>query len=260
MTTPVLSIVFPCFNEAARLPETLERYLASFPEDLAAIEFVVVDDGSTDSTYAAAEKTAAGDPRVRVLRAESNHGKGYAVRSGVLAAEGELVVFTDADGSYQPEHVKRLVIALGQAPVAIGSRSIEEIGSLHGTPEEQAANTPGPILRRMSSRVFNAAMRLVLGLDFQDTQCGLKGFRREAARSLFARSRLDGFAFDVEVLFLARRLGYEVAEVPVTASDRDGSKVRLAVDALRMLVEVWSVRLAAARGVYDQARIRDHAG
>jgi dolichyl-phosphate beta-glucosyltransferase len=112
----------------------------------------------------------------------------------------------------------------------------------------------------MSSRVFNAVMRLALGLEFQDTQCGLKGFRRDVARSLFGRARLDGFAFDVEVLFLARRLGYEVAEVPVTASDRDGSKVRLAVDALRMLVEVWSVRFAAARGVYDQARIRDHAG
>jgi dolichyl-phosphate beta-glucosyltransferase len=259
VTGPALTIVFPCFNEATRLPETLERYLASFPEDLNAVEFVVVDDGSTDSTYAAAEKTAAGDPRVRVLRTDINHGKGYAVRSGVLAAEGELVVFTDADGSYQPSQVKRLVTALHQAPVAIGSRKIEEIG-LHGTPEEQAANTPGPVLRRMSSRVFNAVMRLALGLDFQDTQCGLKGFRRDVARSLFGRSRLDGFAFDVEVLFLARRLGYEVAEVPVTANDRDGSKVRLAVDALRMLLEVWSVRLAAARGVYDQARIRDHAG
>jgi dolichyl-phosphate beta-glucosyltransferase len=260
VTGPALTIVFPCFNEAERLPETLERYLASFPEDLSEVEFVVVDDGSTDLTYAVAEKAAAGDPRVRVLRTESNHGKGYAVRSGVLAAEGELVVFTDADGSYQPNQVKRLVTALSQTPVAIGSRKVEEIGSLHGTPEEQAANTPGPFLRRMSSRVFNAVMRLALGLEFQDTQCGLKGFRRDVARSLFGRARLDGFAFDVEVLFLARRLGYEVAEVPVTASDRDGSKVRLAVDALRMLVEVWSVRFAAARGVYDQARIRDHAG
>jgi dolichyl-phosphate beta-glucosyltransferase len=260
MTAPALSIVLPCFNEAARLPETLEQYLADFPEDLAAVEFVIVDDGSTDSTFAVAEKTAAGDPRVRVLRMEPNHGKGYAVRTGVLAASGELVVFTDADGSYGPEQVKRLVLALERVPVAIGSRAAEAIGSMHGTPAEQAAHTPGPILRRMSSRVFNAAMRLALGLEFQDTQCGLKGFRKDAARSLFARSRVDGFAFDAEILFLARRLDYEVAEVPVRASDRDGSKVRLAVDALRMLVEVWSVRLAAARGAYDQTRIRDHAG
>jgi dolichyl-phosphate beta-glucosyltransferase len=108
--------------------------------------------------------------------------------------------------------------------------------------------------------VFNAAMRLALGLPFHDTQCGLKGLRREAARSLFGRARLDGFAFDAEILFLARRLGYEVVEVPVQARDRDGSKVRLAVDALRMLTEVWSVRRAAARGVYDQMRVRDHAG
>jgi dolichyl-phosphate beta-glucosyltransferase len=115
-------------------------------------------------------------------------------------------------------------------------------------------------LRRTASRVFNTAMRLTLGLDYQDTQCGLKGFRREEARELFGRTRLEGFAFDAEILFLAGRLGYEVVEVRVRPTDQDGSKVRLAVDALRMLREVWSVRRAAARGVYDQARVRDHAG
>src|SRR6266540_1685622 len=129
-----------------------------------------------------------------------------------------------------------------------------------GAPGAAAPRGLGPALRRAASRVFNAAMRLALGLPFHDTQCGLKGLRREAARSLFGRARLDGFAFDAEILFLARRLGYEVVEVPVQARDRDGSKVRLAVDALRMLTEVWSVRRAAARGVYDQMRVRDHTG
>jgi dolichyl-phosphate beta-glucosyltransferase len=277
MSAPTLTVVFPCFNEAARLPGTLERYLASYPEDPAAVEFVVVDDGSTDSTFAVAEKTATGDPRVRVLRSEPNHGKGFAVRTGVLAAGGELVVFTDADGSYGPEQVERVVQALEGAPVAIGSRAA-------GTPGASGASVSGasgasvsgafgasvsgevvpqglgPAARRAASRVFNAAIRLTLGLPFQDTQCGLKGFRQEAARSLFGRARLEGFAFDAEVLFLAQRLGYEVVEVPVHASDRDGSKVRLAVDALRMLGEVWSVRRAAARGVYDQTRVRDHTG
>jgi dolichyl-phosphate beta-glucosyltransferase len=271
MTAPALSIVFPCFNEADRLPGTLERYLADFPEDVVAVEFVVVDDGSADSTFAVAEKTAAGDPRVRVLRSEPNHGKGFAVRTGVLAAEGALVVFTDADGSYGPEQVERLVRALERAPVAIGSRvaaaceaapSGAETGPTTAGPGagEPAARGPEVALRRMASRVFNSAMRLTLGLPFQDTQCGLKGFRREAARALFGRSRLDGFAFDAEILFLAHRLGYEIVEVPVRASDRDGSKVRLAADALRMLAEVRSVRRAAAGGTYDQARVRDHAG
>jgi glycosyltransferase involved in cell wall biosynthesis len=264
MTGPALTIVLPCFNEAGRLPGTLERYLAGFPEDPAAVEFVVVDDGSTDSTFAVAEKTAAGDPRVRVLRSEPNHGKGFAVRTGILSAEGALVVFTDADGSYGPEQVQRLVRALERAPVAIGSRAAALSGpdatgatGLAGVPTPRG---PDPALRRAASRVFNFAMRRSLGLPFQDTQCGLKGFRREAARSLFGRARLNGFAFDAEILFLAHRLGYEVVEVPVRASDRDGSKVRLAVDALRMLVDVWSVRRAAARGAYDQTRVRDHAG
>jgi dolichyl-phosphate beta-glucosyltransferase len=281
MSAPTLTIVFPCFNEAARLPGTLDRYLASFPEDPAAVEFVVVDDGSTDSTFAVAEKTATGDPRVRVLRSEPNHGKGFAVRTGVLAAGGELVVFTDADGSYGPEQVERVVQALERAPVAIGSRAAGAPGasgapvsgasgalvsgasgaSVSGTSGASVSGEGlGPAARRAASRVFNAAIRLTLGLPFQDTQCGLKGFRHEAARSLFGRARLDGFAFDAEVLFLAQRLGYEVVEVPVHASDRDGSKVRLAVDALRMLGEVWSVRRAAARGVYDQTRVRDHTG
>jgi dolichyl-phosphate beta-glucosyltransferase len=249
----VLSIVFPCFDEAERLPRTFERYLAYLPADPAAIEFVVVDDGSSDGTFEVAEQIAAGDRRVRVLRVPSNHGKGFAVRTGVLAARGARVVFTDADGSYGPDKVERVLHALERAPVAIGVRPA-------GTPRER----PGPALRRLASRVFNLAMRLELGLPFHDTQCGLKGFRREAAVDLFGRSRLDGFAFDAEILFLAKRFGYQVAEVPVQATDRDGSKVRLSVDALRMLREVWSVRRAAARGAYDQAadqtRLRNHAG
>lgn len=268
MTAPALSIVFPCFNEAGRLPGTLERYLARFPEDPATVEFVIVDDGSTDSTATVAEKTAAGDPRVRVLRSEPNHGKGFAVRTGMLSAEGNLVVFTDADGSYGPEQVEHLVRALSRAPIAIGSRA-----GARPTPERTPGPQPaaeetglplprgvGPAVRHAASRVFNTAIRLAIDLPFHDTQCGLKGFHREAARDLFGRSRLDRFAFDAEILFLARRLGYEVVEVPVQASDRDGSKVRLAIDALRMLAEVWSVRRAAARGEYGQTRVRDHAG
>jgi glycosyltransferase involved in cell wall biosynthesis len=262
VTAPALSIVFPCLNEAGRLPGTLERYLAAFPEDPDAVEFVIVDDGSTDSTAAVAEKTATGDPRVRVLRSDSNHGKGFAVRAGVLSAEGGLVVFTDADGSYDPEQVKRVIRALDRAPVAIGSRAggpleTDPTATPPGEPPEEG---PGLALRRTASRVFNTAMQLTLGLEYQDTQCGLKGFRREEARELFSRARLKGFAFDAEILFLARRLGYQVVEVRVRPTDQDGSKVRLAVDALRMLSEVWSVRRAAARGLYDQARIRDHAG
>jgi dolichyl-phosphate beta-glucosyltransferase len=150
----------------------------------------------------------------------------------MLAASGELLVFTDADGSYGPGEVERVVSALADNPVAIGTRVHDR--------------TTGTLGRRIASRVFNRTLRLLLRLPFRDTQCGLKGFRREVARELFGRARVDGFAFDVEVLLLARRLGLAVAEVPVHAQERDGSKVRLLLDGRRMLGEVWAARQAAA--------------
>ena len=244
---PSLSVVFPCFDEAERLPGTLAAYLAWSPPDRSQVELIVVDDGSTDGTTVIADQIAAADPRVRVVRTTRNHGKGYAVRTGVQAALGEVVVFTDADGSYGPEQLERVVAALDRAPVAIGAR----LGSHAGA---------GPPLRRLASRVFNRVMRLLLGLPFSDTQCGLKGFRRGAAEATFRRARVDGFAFDAEALWIARRLGIEVVEVPVRAEERQGSKVRLGGDALRMVADVWKVRRAAARGVYDEMPVRDPAG
>ena len=242
-----LSIVLPCFDEADRLPGTLAAYLAHFPPSRSEVELIVVDDGSTDGTSAIADQIAAADPRVRVVRTPHNHGKGYAVRVGVQAAQGELVVFTDADGSYGPDQLERVVAALDRAPVAIGARLGDQPGATSR-------------LRRLASPVFNRVMRLLLGLPFSDTQCGLKGFRRGAAEAVFQRARVDGFAFDAEALLVARRLGIEVVEVPVTAEDRQGSKVRLRGDALRMLADVWKVRRAAAGGVYDEMRVRDVAG
>ena len=242
-----LSIVLPCLDEAERLPGTLAAYLAHFPPDRAEVELVVVDDGSTDGTTAIADQIAAADPRVRVVRTPHNHGKGYAVRIGIQAAQGELVVFTDADGSYGPEQLERVVAALDRAPVAIGAR----LGGRAGA---------GSPLRRLASRVFNRVMRLLLGLPFHDTQCGLKGFRRGAAEATFRRARVDGFAFDAEALWIARRLGIEVVEVPVRAEERQGSRVRLGGDAPRMVADVWKVRRAAGRGVYDETPVRDPAG
>ena len=244
---PSLSIVLPCLDEAERLPGTLAAYLAHFPPDRAEVELIVVDDGSTDGTTVIADQIAAADPRVRVVRTTRNHGKGYAVRTGVQAALGQVVAFTDADGSYGPEQLERVVAALDRAPVAIGAR----LGSHAGA---------GSPLRRLASRVFNRVMRLLLGLPFHDTQCGLKGFRRGAAEAVFHRARVDGFAFDAEALWIARRLGIEVVEVPVRAEERQGSKVRLGGDALRMVADVWKVRRAAGRGVYDETPVRESAG
>jgi glycosyltransferase involved in cell wall biosynthesis len=238
-TRTALSLIFPCYNEAERLPQTLAAYLAQLSREPGAVEVLIVDDGSTDQTFAVARAVAARDHRVRVIRSQPNHGKGFGVRTGVLEATGELIVFTDADGSYGPQEVARVTAALADAPVAIGSRPV--------------GWATGPPARRLASRMFNRAIRALLGLPFGDTQCGLKGFRRHAALEVFGRARLDGFAFDAEVLFLARRLGLAVTEVPVRAEERDGSKVQLAVDALAMLGDVLRVRRWAVNGGYDRA-------
>jgi dolichyl-phosphate beta-glucosyltransferase len=238
-TGTALTLVLPCYNEAERLPQTLAAYLAELSRRPGAVEVLIVDDGSTDQTFAVAQAVAAQDDRVRIIRSQPNRGKGFGVRSGVLQATGELIVFTDADGSYGPGEVASVTAALAAAPVAIGSR-----------PASWATGTPA---RRLASRLFNRAIQALLGLPFGDTQCGLKGFRRHAALALFGRARLDGFAFDVELLFLARWLGLEVSEVPVRAEVRDGSKVQLVVDALGMLRDVLRVRRWAMRGGYDGA-------
>jgi glycosyltransferase involved in cell wall biosynthesis len=237
-TVATLTLVLPCYNEAERLPRTLDSYLRRLPRSPDQVEVLVVDDGSTDGTCGVASSIAAGERRVRVIRCEVHRGKGFAVRTGVLAATGELVVFTDADGSYQPDDVARIVAALADAPVAIGARDLR--------------TQAGSATRQRASVLFNRAMRTMLDLPFRDTQCGLKGFRRQVALELFGRARVDGFAFDAEVLYLAHQLGHQVAEVSVRAEERDGSKVRVAVDALAMLGEALGVRRAAASGAYDR--------
>ena len=226
-TAPALTVVLPCYNEAERLPGTLQALLTHLPVAAGEVEILVVDDGSSDATVSVAEAVAAVDRRVEVLSYQPNRGKGFAVRTGMLAARGELVVFTDADGSYRPRDLDRIVAALDRAPVVIGTR---------------ASGATGPLARRAASRVFNLAIRGALGLPYGDTQSGLKGFRRPAAQQIFSQARVDGFAFDVEVLWLACQLRLEVAEVGVQAMERQGSKVEMVADALEMLGEVWTVR------------------
>jgi dolichyl-phosphate beta-glucosyltransferase len=236
-TAPALTVILPCYNEAERLPRTLQALLAHLSAAPGEFEVLVVDDGSTDATVSVAGAVAAVDRRVRVLSYCPNRGKGFAVRTGMLAAQGELVVFTDADGSYSPSDLDRIVRALDRAPVAIGSR---------------AGGASGPVARRAASRAFNLAIRGALGLPFGDTQSGLKGFRRAAAQQIFSQARVDGFAFDVEVLWLARQLSLEVTEVGVQAMERQGSKVQMVADALAMLGEVWTVRRARTTRAYGK--------
>jgi glycosyltransferase involved in cell wall biosynthesis len=237
MTLPRVTVILPCFDEARRLPRTISAFLAGLPDDLS---LLVVDDGSGDGTAEAALLAGAGSDRVQVKKLPANRGKGGAVREGMLEAPGELLVFTDADGSSGPADVLRVTEALAHEPVAIGTRG-----------ETPGGGSP---LRRLASRGFNLAVRRMLGLPYNDTQCGLKGFRRDAAHAIFSRTRMDGYAFDAEVLFLARRLDLGVAQVPVEPEARSGSKVSIVGDALRMLREMSVVRRLAAEGAYDRPR------
>jgi len=210
-----ISIIIPAYNEAQRLPGTMQKvreYLDHSAWDFA--EIVVVDDGSRDGTAEAARAAGA-----RVLQNPGNRGKGYTVRHGMLEAKGEWALFTDADLSAPIEELDKLwsAVAREQAQVAIGSRAMDR--SLIGVHQ--------PFFREAMGRFFNVAMRLVTGLPFHDTQCGFKLFEARAAREIFGRQRLEGFGFDVEVLYIARRLGCRAVEVPVRWNDVAGTKVSL---------------------------------
>jgi glycosyltransferase involved in cell wall biosynthesis len=237
-----LSIIIPAYNEEARLPATLERIRAYLDDrwPVGFREILVVDDGSRDGTAEAAGRFEG----VRVLRNPGNRGKGYSVRHGVLEARGEWVLFTDADLSTPIEELEKLWSATerGAASVAIGSRALDP--SLIGVHQ--------PAIREASGRFFNWTMRLITGLPFRDTQCGFKLLEAAAAKNIFRRQRLDGFGFDVEVLALARALGYRAVEVPVRWDNAQGSKVGLG-GGLAAFLDVLRVRWNLCRGKYDRA-------
>ena len=208
-----ISIIIPAYNEEKRLPPTLVRvqdYLQRSEWDFA--EVVVVDDGSTDKTAELACRAGA-----RLVQNPQNRGKGYTVRHGMLEAQGEWALLSDADLSTPIEDLAKLwaIAEAYGAAVVIGSRALDR--SMIGIRQ--------PFFRDRVGRLFNLLMRVATGLPFRDTQCGFKLFSTQAAREIFSRQRLDGFGFDVEALYLARRLGYQCVEVPVRWNDVAGTKV-----------------------------------
>lgn len=233
-----ISIIIPAYNEENRLPGSLgavRDYLSQTAWDF--VEVVVVDDGSRDGTAEAARSTGA-----RVLPNPGNRGKGYSVRHGVLEAKGEWVLVTDADLSAPIAELEKLWSAAQgeRAQVAIGSRAVDR--SLVGVHQ--------PAMREWMGRGFNLAMRLVTGLPFRDTQCGFKLFEAAAAREIFGRQRLDGFGFDVEVLFIAQRLGYRCLEVPVRWDNVEGTKVSLWLG-MTAFLDLLKVRWNGITGKYQ---------
>lgn len=236
-----LSIVIPAYNEEKRLSSTLSAVLAYADQLAHSVEVIVVDDGSRDGTAALVEKAARQDPRLQLRRNPGNRGKGYAVRNGMLAAQGDWVLFSDADLSTPIAEFENLRQAAcsRQAEIAIGSRALNR--SLIGTRQ--------PAFRENAGKFFNATMRLMTGLPFADTQCGFKLFRRAAAQAVFQRQTLDGFGFDVEILFIAQRLGFRCVEVPVHWNDVEGTKVSLA-NGIDSFLDLLRIRRNSAQGRY----------
>ncbi len=231
-----LTLVVPAYNEAQRLDDGLRELQATLvaggPLDPAVTEVIVVDDGSTDGTADRAEELLAALPHHRVLRQPANAGKGAAVRAGVSRATGAAVAFTDADMSIEPAQLADLLTALETADLAIGSRS------LPGRYVEY-----DNLVRTLMGRAFNRVVGLATDLSLTDTQCGFKAFRTPVARLLFHFGRIDRFAFDVELLYTAHRLGLTIAEVPVRWRHVSGSRIRPLRDPLSMLIDIGRRRI-----------------
>jgi glycosyltransferase involved in cell wall biosynthesis len=239
----LISVVIPAYNEQERLPATLEAVLAYLEAGgWTGFEILVVDDGSTDATRQVVEQFRATHPQVHLLVNPGNRGKGFAVRHGMLRAEGDWVLFTDADLSAPIEELDKLLAAVRdrQADIAIGSRALNR--SLIGIHQSW--------FREQAGRVFNLIVRLLVGLPFWDTQCGFKLFSSRAAREVFRRVRLERFGFDVEALFIARRLGFRIVEVPVRWSHVEGTKVKLWRDSVNMFADLLRIRANELRGLY----------
>ena len=239
---PTYSIVIPAYNEGARLAATLEKVLAYLHAQRWDAEVIVVNDGSRDNTAEIVRSFVAKDPALRLLENPGNRGKGYSVRNGMLHAQGQVVLFSDADLSSPIEEAPKLFQALEEgADIAIGSRWLRA--------ETQTRRQP--LYRQLLGRIFNFLLRVTLGLQFKDTQCGFKAFKQTAARAIFPLQRIERWAFDPEILFLARKFGFRVDEVPVLWGHSGGTRIHPLVDGSRMFFEMLHIRWNDLTGKYN---------
>jgi len=238
---PFCSVVIPAYNEEARIISSLEKLLTYVKVQGWRSEIIVVDDGSGDRTSEIVRSFATDNREIRLLKNSRNRGKGYSVRRGMLSAEGEVLLFTDADLSSPIEEIVKLLEAIRHgADIAIGSRWLRS-----------SLQTQRQSLRRqVLGRAFNLLPRFLLGLNYKDTQCGFKAFTRRAAIAIFPLQKIEGWGFDPEVLFLGKRAGFKVIEVPVAWAHSEGTRIRPFVDGVRMAWEMVKIRWNASTGEY----------
>jgi glycosyltransferase involved in cell wall biosynthesis len=236
------SIIIPAYNESQRIVPTLDRILTYIAEQAWDAELIVVNDGSRDDTAKLVQRYVERNPVIRLVENPGNRGKGYSVRNGMLNARGELLLFSDADLSSPVEEAPKLFRAIEDgADVAIGSRWLRS----------ELQTTRQPLHRQLFGRVFNLALRIILGLKFKDTQCGFKAFTRSAARSIFPLQRIERWGFDPELIFLARKQRLRIVEVPVKWAHDEGGRINPLRDGLRMFVEVLKIRWNSMAGKYQ---------
>ena len=239
-----LSIIVPAYNEESRLGDSLRKILDFISLNNSGAELIVVDDGSTDSTADVAKKVCVEFPSIKtnVIRYDENRGKGFAVKTGMASADGDIALFSDADLSTPIEELSKLIdpINNGDFDVTIGSRALDR--SLIGTHQ--------PWRREQGGRVFNLFVRTLTGLPFWDTQCGFKAFNMEKFRPLLDKMTIDRFGFDVEFIYVADHGGLRIKEIPVRWDHCDGTKVSIFRDSFRMFGEIRQIRRNAKNGLY----------
>jgi glycosyltransferase involved in cell wall biosynthesis len=245
VSAPYLSIILPAHNEEHRLSPSLEKVEAFLRTQPYSAEVIVVENGSTDRTYGVAASFQERMPSLRVIQ-DAGRGKGLAVRRGMLEAAGEYRIFCDVDFSMPVEEIERFIPpALPNMDVAIASRELKG-----------AVRYGEPRLRHFIGRGFNALVRWMALPGLQDTQCGFKCFRAEVAERVFPLQTIDGWTFDVEVLYIARRMGYKIVEVPIPWYYVAESKVRVLSDSIHMFTDLVTIRSNARRGMYENSPLR----
>lgn len=244
------SFIIPAYNESSRIRPTLDELLRYSEQRNWDAEILVVDDGSRDDTAQIVREYGKLHPQILLLENPGNRGKGFSVRNGMLHAHGDICLFTDADLSSPITEVQKLFDAISEgADIAIGSRWLRS----------ELQTERQPLYRQAFGRIFNLVLRLFLGLKFADTQCGFKAFRREAAQRVFPLQKIERWGFDPEILFLARRMGFTVKEVPVVWAHSEGTRLHPFRDGLRMFVDVLRIRWNAMTGVYTGAAVPSHS-
>ena len=241
MEPATYSVILPAYNESARIAGTLDKILDHATQRGWSVEVIVVNDGSSDDTAAIVREYASKHAVLRLLENPGNRGKGYSVRNGMLHATGDILLFSDADLSSPIEEADKLFAAIAQgADIAIGSRWVDRSLQIRRQ----------PLHRRIFGRIFNLALRIILGLQYKDTQCGFKAFTRRSAQAVFPLQKIERWGFDPELLYLARKFGFNVSEVPVAWSHREGTRIHPLRDGIRMFGELLRVRWYALKGNY----------